>query len=143
MASGLSARVRDELDVREEDDERVADELFEEDLDNLLRDEEDFHQIADALMDEIEKRFDILPLGKLQKTRQGWPLAWCGEWPFEKRNDFVRAILGIPAELEHGIRRKWNVDSGGSGTSIPGSGTRIPGSGTSIPAEVEPRFRGS
>ena len=52
-------------------------------------------------------------------------------------------LVRIPAEVEHGIRRKWNVDSGGSGTSIPGSGTRIPGSGTSIPAEVEPRFRGS
>ncbi len=92
LARRLSARVRDELDAREEDDERVADELFEEDLDNLLRDEEDFHQIADALMDEIEKRFDLLPLGKLQKTRQGWPLAWRGEWPVEKRSDFVRAI---------------------------------------------------
>ena len=48
-----------------------------------------------------------------------------------------------PAEVERRFRRKWNIDSGGSGTSIPGSGTRIPGSGTSIPEEVEQRFRGS
>ena len=92
LARRLATRVRDELDVREENDARVADELFEEDLDNLLREEEDFHQMADALMDEIEKRFDLLPPGTVQKTRQGWPVAWNGEWPFEKRTEFFRAI---------------------------------------------------
>ena len=92
LARRLATRVRDELDVREEDDARVADELFEEALDNLLRNEEDFHQIADALMDEIEKRFDLLPPGKVQKTRQGWPLVWHGEWPLEERTEFLRAI---------------------------------------------------
>ena len=39
-----------------------------------------------------------------------------------------------PEEVEHGIRRKWNSDSGGSGTANPGSGTRNP-------EEVEHRFR--
>ena len=29
------------------------------------------------------------------------------------------AQLGIPEEVEHGIRRKWNIDSGGSGTAVP------------------------
>ena len=43
-------------------------------------------------MEEIEKRFDLLPTGKVQKTRQGWPVTWSGEWPFEKRAEFVRAI---------------------------------------------------
>ena len=42
--------------------------------------------------------------------------------------------MGIPEEVEHGIRRKWNIDSGGSGTANPGSGTRNP-------EEVEHRFR--
>ena len=44
------------------------------------------------------------------------------------------AKVGIPEEVEHGIRRKWNIDSGGSGTANPGSGTRNP-------EEVEHRFR--
>ena len=42
--------------------------------------------------------------------------------------------VGIPEEVEHGIRRKWNIDSGGSGTANPGSGT-------ANPEEVEHRFR--
>ena len=88
----LGDKLRAELNVRGEDDERVAEELFEEELDNLLRDNEEFHQVSDALMEEIEKRFDLLPPGKVQKTRQGWPVAWSGEWPVEKRAEFLRAI---------------------------------------------------
>ncbi len=87
LAHCLSDRLRDELEVSNEDDERVAEELFEEELDSLLRDNEDFHQVADELMDEIEKRFDMLPPGEVQKTRQGWPLAARGKSPaaFDRR----------------------------------------------------------
>ena len=75
LARRLGDKLRGELEVRSgNDDERVAEELFEEELDNLLRDDEGFHQVADALMEEIEKRFDLLPPGEVQKTRQSWPL---------------------------------------------------------------------
>ena len=92
----LASRHRDglhaELEVGGDDDKRVADEIFEEELDNLLRDDQDFHQATDALMEEIEKRFELLPPGEVKKTRQGWPLAWSGEWPFHKRAEFLSAI---------------------------------------------------
>ena len=92
LARRLGDRLRAELDVRGDDDERVAEELFEEELDNLLRDDERFHQVADALMEEIEKRFDLLPPGEVQKTRQSWPLTWSGKWSVEERAAFLRAI---------------------------------------------------
>ena len=92
LAHHLSEKVREELGAHETDDQRVADELFEENLDNLLRGEDEFHRIADVLMDEIEKRFDLLPPGEVRKTRQGWPLSWRGEWPPEQRSEFVQAI---------------------------------------------------
>jgi energy-coupling factor transporter ATP-binding protein EcfA2 len=92
LARRLGDKLRRELDVQGADDERVAEELFEEELDNLLRDEEEFHEVADALMDESEKRFDLLPPGEIRRTRQGWPVAWSGEWPAERRADFLRAI---------------------------------------------------
>ena len=92
----LASRHRDgvdaELEVGGDDDKRVAEELFEEELDNLLRDDEDFHQVTDVLMEEIEKRFELLPPGEVKKTRQGWPLTWSGEWPFENRAEFLLAI---------------------------------------------------
>lgn len=92
IASRLSATVRAELAPANEHDERVLEEVFEEELDNLLRDDEDFHRIADSLMDEIENRFDLLPPGQVRKSRQGWPLSWCGEWLAEEREQFLKAI---------------------------------------------------
>ena len=93
---GLASRHRDglyaELEVGGDDDKRVAEELFEEELDNLLRSDEEFQQVTDALMEEIEKRFELLPSGQVKKTRQGWPLAWSGAWPFEKRAEFLSTI---------------------------------------------------
>ncbi|MDE0669701.1 MAG: hypothetical protein OXI48_11835 [bacterium] len=92
----LADRHRDalyaELEVGADEDKSVAEELFEEELDNLLRDDDDFHQVTDALMEEIEKRFELLPPGQVNKTRQGWPLTWSGQWPFDERAEFLSAI---------------------------------------------------
>ena len=63
---------------------------------------------------------------------------WFGAVVFDSRH---RALLRISEEVEHRFRPKWNIDFGGSGTSISGSGTRISGCGTSIPGEVERRLR--
>lgn len=92
LATRLGDDLRRDLGAEGQQDERVLDELFEEELDNLLRDDEAFHEIADALMDEIEKRFDLLPPGDLRRTKQGWPLAWQGTWSVEHRRDFIRAV---------------------------------------------------
>ncbi len=92
IAHRLADRLRADLNATGEEDERVLEEIFEEELDNLLRDDEEFHEIADALMDEIEKRFDLLPPGEVKKTRQGWPLAWSGQHPADERKEFLKAI---------------------------------------------------
>ena len=130
FARRLGDKLRAELDVRGDDDERVAEELFEEELDNLLRDNEEFHQVTDALMEEIEKRFDLLPPGKLQKTRQGWPLAWSGQWPVEKRAEFLHAISRFSSNyaplfgrlltpLVNGVRVAGPFTSTWDGTDVP------------------------
>ena len=89
LARRLWDRLNDELDASDtEEDKRVVEEMLEEELDN----DETFHEIADALMDEIEKRFDLLPPGTVTKTRQGWPLTWEGDWPVEKRREALKSI---------------------------------------------------
>ena len=92
LAPRLAEQLRTELDAKGEEDERVVEEIFEEELDDLLRGDEAFHKIADALMDELEKRFDLLPPGEVTKTRQGWPLSWTGEWSVENRSEFLTSI---------------------------------------------------
>ena len=61
LALRIAKKLQSDLDASDEVDRRVVEEIFEEELDTLLSHDESFHKIADALMDEIEKRFDLLP----------------------------------------------------------------------------------
>lgn len=81
---------RTELTVANEDDERVASEILDEELDKILRADERFNSVVDALLDEIEKRFEALPVGTIVRDRQGWPATWT--WQNEDRGSFLRAI---------------------------------------------------
>ena len=83
-------QLRQELQAKDESDQRVVDEIFEEELDNLLREDEVFHLISDRLMDEIEKRFNALKVGELRRTKQGWPFLW--QWQTEDRQAFIKAV---------------------------------------------------
>lgn len=81
--------LKHELVAREED-QRVVDEIFEEELDALLREDEAIHELADRLMDEIEERFDWIPVGAIRRSRQGWPVSWTFSTP--DRAAFLEAI---------------------------------------------------
>jgi len=73
-----------------QDDERIVNELIEEELDRELRAQERFNELVDDLFAEIEKRFDALEVGELRRDSQGWPLAWT--WETEDRIDFLKAV---------------------------------------------------
>lgn len=73
-----------------EDDERVLEELIEENLDSDLRQSDEFHEIVDSLIDEIEKRFGTLDLGELRRNRQGWPTTW--SWESDDRSAFIKVV---------------------------------------------------
>lgn len=90
ISQRLAEIVRADLNASQ-DDERVLAELLEEELDTLLREDEDFHEIADDIMDEIERRFDAIQVGAVRRTRQGWPLSW--SWENGDRREFIRAVL--------------------------------------------------
>ena len=90
IAARHGDELRQELNATDEKDQRVIDELFEDELDNRTRDDESFQQVVDALMDEIEERFALLAEGKLQKTKVGWPLSWT--WETEDRDAFMQTL---------------------------------------------------
>jgi len=79
-----------ELGAIDEKDQRVVDELFEEELDRRLREDEEFHRISDDLMDEIEKRFDLLTVGAVRRNKQGWPQSW--SWETDDRASFIKTV---------------------------------------------------
>ncbi len=73
-----------------EEDERVLEELIEENLDTDLRQSDEFHEIVDSLVDEIEKRFATLDRGELRRNRQGWPTTW--SWESDDRAAFIKVV---------------------------------------------------
>ncbi|MGB4809841.1 MAG: hypothetical protein WBP39_10145 [Candidatus Phosphoribacter baldrii] len=77
--------------LRDDDgDERVLEELIEENLDSELRQSDEFHEIVDSLVDEIEKRFGTLDAGDLRRNRQGWPTTW--SWESDDRAAFIKVV---------------------------------------------------
>ena len=91
IANNQSAKLKAELDATDESDQQVFDELFEEELDQRRRQDDEYHTIADELMDGIELRFSALTSGLLRKTRQGWPVSW--EFSSVDRNTFIKEML--------------------------------------------------
>ncbi len=84
-------QLKEELGATDEKDQRVIDELFEEELDRRLREDGEFHQISDDLMDEIELRFSLLDTeGTLRRTKQGWPQSW--SWETDDREAFIKVV---------------------------------------------------
>lgn len=82
--------LKTELGAVDEKDQRVVDELFEEELDRRLREDDGFHRISDELMDEIELRFSLLTDGTVRRNKQGWPQSW--SWETDDRASFIKTI---------------------------------------------------
>jgi len=79
-----------ELGAIDEKDQRVVDELFEEELDRRLREDDEFHRVSDELMDEIELRFSLLVDGTVRRSKQGWPQSW--SWETDDRAAFIKMV---------------------------------------------------
>lgn len=71
-------------------EERIVRELLEEELDDHLRSDERFNRVVDALLEEIEKRFDAVGDGNILRNQQGWPKAWTHE--SDDRLAFLKAV---------------------------------------------------
>jgi len=85
-----AADVRAALDPAE-GDERIVQECIEENLDTDLRASDQFNEIVDSLLGEIEKRFDLLEPETVTRNRQGWPVSWT--WCCEERSLFLKTVL--------------------------------------------------
>ncbi len=89
--------LKEELGAIDEKDQRVVDELFEEELDRRLREDDRFHQVSDELMDEIELRFSLLIEGTVRRNKQGWPQSW--SWETEDRKAFIKTVTRFSSNL--------------------------------------------
>jgi len=96
--------LKSELGAKDEKDQRVVDELFEESLDRVLREDDEFHALSDRLMDEIELRFRLLEAeGEVSRNKQGWPQSW--SWQTEDRKAFIKAVTRFSGNQAHRFGR--------------------------------------
>ncbi len=86
-----SESVRLELGAETPEDERVFEEIFEEELDRRLAEDDDFHDLVDEILAEIELRFEWITTGRFTRGTQGWPTSW--SWECEERDEFIATIL--------------------------------------------------
>lgn len=89
LASRHAQQLREHFNANAED-ERVIEEIFEDNLDHLLREDDDYFAVADAIMEEVERRFDFLTSGELVRNSQGWPRLW--RLTTTDRADFLRTV---------------------------------------------------
>jgi hypothetical protein len=91
IAARHGDQLKAELGAINEKDQRVVDELFEEELDRRLREDDEFHRVSDELMEEIELRFSLLHAdGTVHRNKQGWPQSW--SWKTDDRATFIKAV---------------------------------------------------
>jgi hypothetical protein len=90
IATRHGDQLKAELGAIDEKDQRVVDEIFEEELDRSLREDDEFHRISDELMDEIGLRFSLLIDGTVRRSKQGWPQSWA--WETADRATFIKMV---------------------------------------------------
>lgn len=90
LANRHRIRLQESLGGADEDEASVVDEIFEDNLEHLLREDDDFFDVADALIEEVERRFDLLTVGEVDRTTQGWPKLW--QWETADRRAFLKAV---------------------------------------------------
>lgn len=105
IADRAAAHVASERDqdmvalLRSDDRESV-----EQDLDEFLRDDEEFMTLTDDVVEDIASRFDVIRAGEFTGRIGGWPSFWSIELGLGQRSEFfdaIRPFIGIAA-AQHG-----------------------------------------
>jgi len=154
LAARHAVKLREHFNATAED-ERVLEEIFEDNLEHLLREDDDYFAIADTLMEELERRFELLTDGELVRNAQGWPRLW--QWTSDSRRDFLRTVSRFSSiyapsfgtlltPIVNGIRvagpfePAW-LDSRPKLVLLDGEGLgHTPDSASSLPTSVTNRF---
>ena len=116
LAHRHGQNLKKDINSMAQDDDRTPEDLFMEYLDDRLREDESFLEIIDALIDEIEKRFDPLPRRDVVRNEHGWPLSWRSS--FASKDEFLKSISRFSSNyaplygrlltpLVNGIRVAW------------------------------------
>ena len=87
----VSSKSRIVSDLGISNDEALRDwEAIQELIEYELLDLEEFHQLVDEILDDVETRFSYLDQGKMAYGRDGWPSHWAYET--KNRHEFITTV---------------------------------------------------
>lgn len=59
-------------------------------IDDQMADDERFHELIDAVLEDVEERFSLISDGALERSRDEWPLKWT--FSSDDRREFIKSV---------------------------------------------------
>ena len=101
LASSASERLAGTLQFSLSVASQEERDTFEELLEEYLRDDDDFHDLVDGILDDAENRFELLTVGTLNRGAGGWPVSWTFNVPAPERTEFIRRVNRFSGNQAH------------------------------------------
>ncbi|MCC6680817.1 MAG: hypothetical protein IT445_07930 [Phycisphaeraceae bacterium] len=138
---------------------REEQEVLQEFIEDWLSDSETFHDLVDAVFEDVESRFDQLEAGEIKRGKDDWPVKWTFAATSEKRAEFLARVNCFSSNyapsfgrlltpLVDGIRvagpfaPSWHEDGQPKLVLLDGQGIgHTADSSSSLSTEVTRRFR--
>ena len=93
LAASVTQELNEELGIApsmSDGDREAAQELIEEQFENLLTQSEGFHELVQDVLESVRTRFDLIKAEELIRKRSGWPELWL--FKSQDRKEFIRNI---------------------------------------------------
>ncbi|MEX0775661.1 MAG: hypothetical protein WD042_08080 [Phycisphaeraceae bacterium] len=81
-----------ELGVELKEASREEQEVLQEFVEDWLSDSEEFHDLVDAIFEDVESRFDHLEHGDVERGKDNWPIKWSVKFEGGNRSEFVSIV---------------------------------------------------
>lgn len=156
-AKSVMEKTAVELSIKTIDATRDEREVLQELVEDQLLNMEQFHQLVDTILDDVESRFSVLSNGEISRGKDGWPIKWTHH--DSDRTQFIRAISRFSSNyapqfgqlltpLVEGIRvagpfcPEWRKGNAPKLVIMDGQGIgHTADSTSSLPTSVTSRFR--
>ena len=91
-ARAVLARTASELGVNLESASSQDRDVLQEFVEDSIADDERFHELVDAILEDVEGRFLLLDDGEVTRGRDGWPVKWMLTVDSGERARFLRTV---------------------------------------------------
>lgn len=85
-------RCATEFGIKVEEASKQDREVLQELVEDHLAEEDTFHELVDAIFEDIESRFDRLEVGEIARGKDNWPVKWTITIDSKERSRFLKVV---------------------------------------------------